>query len=212
MKYKLAIFDFDGTLADTFPFFLSVIDHLADKYNIDRIDPTEIDKLRGLHAREMIKYFQVPFWKLPLIGRHVKSLMSRNIDQITLFDGIDAVIKDLDELGIILVVVSSNSYENIVKVLGMETAALFSHYECGSSIFGKSGRFKKVLKKFKIDPSEVIAIGDEIRDIEASLKMNISSGAVSWGYTNIDALIQHEPTYIFNSVAEIRGLLAGSHS
>jgi phosphoglycolate phosphatase len=55
----------------------------------------------------------------------------------------------------------------------------------------------------------VIAIGDEIRDIEASQKMNISCGAVSWGYTNIDALIQHEPTYIFNSVSEIRGLLAG---
>lgn len=212
MKYKLAIFDFDGTLADTFPFLLSVLDHVADKYHVDRIDPTEIEKLRGLHAREMIQHFQVPLWKLPLIGRHVKSLMSRNIDQINLFDGIDAVIKDLNDLGIILVVVSSNSYENIVNVLGMDTAALFSHYECGSSIFGKSGRFKKVLKKFNVDPSEVIAIGDEIRDIEASFKMNISCGAVSWGYTNIDALMQHEPTHIFNSVSEIRGLLAGSPS
>jgi phosphoglycolate phosphatase len=212
VKYKLAIFDFDGTMADTFPFLLSIIDHLADKYHIDRIDPSEIDKLRGLHAREMISHFQVPFWKLPIIGRHVKSLMSRNIEQITLFDGIEAVIKDLNDLGIILVVVSSNSYENIVKVLGMDTAALFSHYECGSSIFGKSGRFKRVLKKFKIDPSEVIAIGDEIRDIEASHKMNISCGAVSWGYTNIDALLQHEPTHIFNSVSDITVLLDGSQA
>jgi phosphoglycolate phosphatase len=209
MKYKLAIFDFDGTMADTFAFLLSVIDHLADKYHVDRLDPEDIERMRGLHAKEMIQYFQIPLWKIPLIGRHVKSLMASNTDQISLFDGIDAVIKDLYDLGIILVVVSSNSYDNIVNVLGLETAALFSHFECGSSIFGKSGRFKKVLKKFNIDPSEVIAIGDEIRDIEASQKMNISCGAVSWGYTNIDALIQHEPTYIFNSVSEIRGLLAG---
>ncbi|MEI8132057.1 MAG: HAD hydrolase-like protein [Leptolinea sp.] len=210
MKYKLAIFDFDGTLADTFPFLLSVIDLLADKYHIDRINPSDIEKLRGLHVREMIRLFQIPLWKIPLIGRHVKSLMSMKTDQISLFDGIDAVIKDLNDLGIILVVVSSNSYDNIVKVLGMDTAALFSHYECGSSIYGKSGRFKKVLKKFNVDPSEVIAIGDEIRDIEASHKMKISCGAVSWGYTNIEALIQFKPTHIFNSVAEITGLLAGS--
>jgi phosphoglycolate phosphatase len=212
MKYKLAIFDFDGTLADTFPFFLSLVDHLADKYHIDRVNPADIEKLRGLHAREMMQHFQVPFWKLPIIGRHVKSLMARNIDQISLFDGIDAVIKDLSDLGIILVVVSSNSHENIVKVLGMDTAALFDHFECGSSIFGKSGRFKKVLKKFKIDPSEVIAIGDEIRDIEASQKMNIPCGAVSWGYTKLDALLEYEPTYVFNSVSDIRGLLAGYQS
>jgi phosphoglycolate phosphatase len=30
MLYKLAIFDFDGTLADSFPWFLGMVNGLAD--------------------------------------------------------------------------------------------------------------------------------------------------------------------------------------
>jgi hypothetical protein len=34
--YKLAIFDFDGTLADSFPFFLSVFNTIADRHGFKR--------------------------------------------------------------------------------------------------------------------------------------------------------------------------------
>ena len=36
--YKLAIFDFDGTLADSFAWFLSVINEVADRYGFRRIE------------------------------------------------------------------------------------------------------------------------------------------------------------------------------
>lgn len=210
MKYKVAIFDFDGTLANSFPFFLSILDDLADHYHIDRVAPEDICQLRKMHTRELLEYFHFPMWKLPLIGRNVNKQMSRNIHQITLFEGIDAVIKDLARLGIILVVVSSNSYDNVVRVLGMENTSLISHFECGSSIFGKKGRFKRVLKKLKVDPTDVISIGDEIRDLEASQKMQIPFGAVSWGFTDPEVFESFEPSHIFRSVTEIRTLLAGS--
>jgi phosphoglycolate phosphatase len=210
VKYKVAIFDFDGTLADSFPFIMSILDLLADKYHIERVSPEDVPRLRKLPARELMAQFHFPMWKLPLMGRNVRKLMLKNIDQITLFDGIDAVLKDLAELGIILVVVSSNSYENIVKVLGEENAEYFSHFECGSSIFGKKGRFKKVLKKFNVDPSEVISIGDEIRDLEASRKVQIPFGAVLWGYTDPEVFESCEPNHVFRSTGDITALLAGS--
>ena len=50
-SYKLAIFDFDGTLADTFPWFCSVINDVAVRYRFRQIDPAETDALRGLSAR-----------------------------------------------------------------------------------------------------------------------------------------------------------------
>jgi phosphoglycolate phosphatase len=210
MKYKVAIFDFDGTLADSFPFMLTIVDRLADQYHLDRIDPDDISLLRKMHTRDLMRQFQVPMWKLPLIGRNVRALMLNNIHKITLFEGIDAVLQDLADLGVILVLVSSNSSEIIRQVLGGETASLFSHFECGSSIFGKKGRYKKVLKKFKVDPSEVISIGDEIRDMEASQKMNIPFGAVTWGFTDPEAFESYEPSHMFHSVHDIKLLLAGS--
>ena len=32
MQYELAIFDFDGTLADSFPFLVSVFNQLAERH------------------------------------------------------------------------------------------------------------------------------------------------------------------------------------
>lgn len=209
MKYKLAIFDFDGTLADSFPFILSIIDYLADKYHLSHINPEEISELRKMHTRDLMRQFKVPMWKLPLMGRNVSALMIKNSGQIQLFEGIDAVLRDLADLGIILVLVSSNSIDVINKVLGSEITSLFSHFECGSALFGKKRRFKKVLQKFDMQPSDVISIGDEIRDLEASQKMNIPFGAVSWGYTDPKAFETYNPNYVFHSVNEITTILTG---
>ena len=35
MKYRLAIFEFDGTLADSFPFFIRVFNQLAEQYGFE---------------------------------------------------------------------------------------------------------------------------------------------------------------------------------
>src|SRR5262249_17946722 len=39
MKYRLAIFDFDGTLADSFPFFIRVFNQLAEQHGFKGIEP-----------------------------------------------------------------------------------------------------------------------------------------------------------------------------
>jgi len=46
MTYRPAIFDFDGTLADSFPFFLSVFNQIADQYGFRLIDTTQGERLR----------------------------------------------------------------------------------------------------------------------------------------------------------------------
>jgi phosphoglycolate phosphatase len=46
MRYRLAIFDFDGTLADSFPFFVSVFNELAMRHRFRSIDLAEVERLR----------------------------------------------------------------------------------------------------------------------------------------------------------------------
>jgi len=209
MKYKVAIFDFDGTLADSFPFFLGILDELADKYHREHVSPEQLSELRKMTTPELLKFFHFPMWRLPFIGRNVNNQMSQNISQISLFEGMEALIQDLASLGMVLVVVSSNSYDNVIRVLG-DNAALFSHFECGSALMGKKKRFKRVLKKLKVDPTEVISIGDEIRDLEASKKMDIAFGAVTWGFNDPEAFVSREPDHIFYSVSDISTVLTGA--
>ncbi len=68
----LGIFDVDGTLADSFPWFVEVSNALADRYRFKRMTEHEAATLRGLSARQMIEYLGVPRWKLPLIARHAR--------------------------------------------------------------------------------------------------------------------------------------------
>jgi phosphoglycolate phosphatase len=209
LKYKLVIFDFDGTLADSFPWLISVMDELADRFKFKRLDKNQIETLRGYDARKLIKEYRVPFWRIPSIGKHIRNLMSENIHSIRMFEGIPALLQSLAEQGAVLAVLSSNSCQNIHQVLGPENTALISYYECGVAIFGKPAKIRKLLKISGVQPDEAILIGDEIRDLEAARAVPIASGAVSWGYARVEALQAHAPSEFFDSVSEIVEKIGG---
>ena len=203
MKYKLVIFDFDGTLADTFPWILSIVDEVADKYKVKRVERSELETFRTYDASKMMKLHHVSLWKAARIANHIRSLMAKDINQIQLFAGMDRVLNHLVEKGATLALVSSNSHDNVCQVLGSHNASLIKYYECGVSLFGKQPKFRKILQKNGSRPDETICIGDEIRDSQAARKNNIAFGAVAWGYTKFEALIAESPQEFFSSVGEI---------
>lgn len=208
MSYKLLIFDFDGTLADSFPWFVGIVNQVADKYRFRRIEEREVDTLRSYDARHLIRHLGIPFWKLPFIARHMKRLMAREIHQIRLFEGMPELLRQLSQRGVQLAMVSSNSVANIRRVLGPEISGLFKYYECGGSIFGKKAKFRKVLKLSGMSASEALCIGDELRDLEAARQAQIAFGAVSWGYTSVEALRAQAPATIFSTLDGIAAVYA----
>jgi phosphoglycolate phosphatase len=203
MKRELVIFDFDGTLADTFPWFVSVFDEVAVKYGFKRLDLSNVDTLRGLDARQIMRHHQVPFWKVPSIAHHMHTLMKRDIARISIFPGISDALRELAEKGAILAVVTSNSHANVVRVLGPENTARFSHIECGASLFGKASRLRNVLAAAKVPPGGAILIGDEIRDARAAAQAAIAFGAVAWGFNRVDALVSNGAREVFANVEEL---------
>jgi phosphoglycolate phosphatase len=203
MKYKLVIFDFDGTLADTFPFVLHIMDQVSEKFGLKKVDTNEIDMLRTFDARRVMKHLDIPLWKVPAISNHVMNLLAEEIRFLSLFEGIGQLLQDLSSQGIKLGLVTSNSYENVCKILGPENAALIQYYECGVRIFGKQSKLKKVLHQSGIKADEAICIGDEIRDIQAAQKVKIPFGAVAWGFTNLEALKEYAPAEVFTKVGDI---------
>jgi phosphoglycolate phosphatase len=104
--------------------------------------------------------------------------------------------------GLRLTLVSSDSKANARVKLG-ETAALFDHFDCSASIFGKPAKFRRILKRTAIDPARVIAIGDETRDIEAARATGIACAAVTWGYAAPNALKALGPDLVFERMDDI---------
>jgi len=204
MKYRLAIFDFDGTLADSFPFFIRVFNQLANQHGFKGIDPDLAPAFRRYNARQLMEQVGLPAWKLPFVAKSFVSLMRQNAASISLFEHIDDMLLHLANKGVTLAIVSSNSYDNVSRILGPANTKLISQFECGMSIFGKPARIQKVLKKTGIPCSEVIYIGDQVTDLEAARTEKVAFGAVSWGYGTIESLREHFPDEEFDSVSAIR--------
>lgn len=211
MSYRLAIFDFDGTLADSFPFFVRVYNDVAREHGFREIDPALLPSFKGLGAREMMKHVGLPAWKLPFVAGHFISLMRENVAEIKPFAGVDALLAQLVESGVTLAVVSSNSFDNVRAVLGPENMQRIGHFECGMSIFGKAKRLSRVLGKTATPRSQAIYIGDQTTDLEASRKVGVDFGAVAWGFGTIESLRKLRPDREFAGVAEIM-CLAGPES
>ena len=188
MSYRLAIFDFDGTLADSFPFFLSVFNTIADRHGFRRIDVEKAGQLRHYGTRQMMDHVGMPAWKLPAASRTFMAMMKENAGTIQLFDGVAEALRHLAAQGVTIAVVSSNSGHNVRTVLGQELAALVSQFECGMSVFGKASRIRAVLKDCGVAAQQAIYVGDQGTDAEASRKAGVAFGAVHWGYAPIEAL------------------------
>jgi phosphoglycolate phosphatase len=208
--YRLVILDFDGTLADTFPWFCGVLNDVADRYGFRRVAEHETERLRGLGARAIIAHLGVPRWKLPAIARHMHGLAARDIAQVRLFPGIDAMLAALEAGGVPLAVVSSNTEANFRRALGPRTAGRIGDYACGASLFGKARRLRAVIRRSGVAPGAVLSVGDEIRDAEAAAEAGCGFGAVAWGYTRADALAALGPAHLFTAPAGIAEAVLGA--
>lgn len=212
MTYRLVIFDFDGTLADSQPWFESVFNDVGERYGLRRIELSEREFLRRLDARQFLAHLGVPRWKLPFIARHMRALKTEHLGEISLFSGVDELLRELSDAGLELAIVSSDTEANVRKVLGPANAARMSDYACNASLLGKGTKFRRVLRRAGIRPDEALAIGDEIRDAQAARAAGIDFAAVGWGYAAPDALAPHAAT-VFSEIGEItpfcRGLPPG---
>jgi phosphoglycolate phosphatase len=203
MKYKLVIFDFDGTLADSYPWFLTILQELTKRYRLPNLGPADLEKLRAFDIKQILKEYKIPLWKVVLIGNHLKKLMSSQIEHVSLVNGMQPVLDSLREQNIQMAVVTSNAEKNVRRVLGPQNMAYFDYIESGVSMFGKKSKFQKILKKSGVAASEALSIGDEIRDLKSARDAHIPFGAVSWGYTALKTLQSHAPEEEFESPHQI---------
>ena len=180
-----------------------MLNGIADEFKFRRVDESEIGEMRRCGPRELLKRLDIPLWKVPGIARYVRKLKAQHIQDIPLFPGAREMLLTLANRNLTLALVSSDHEANVRRQLGDQTAALFAHFECGASLFGKAAKFKRVMKRSGKGATETIAIGDEIRDIDAARSVGIACGAVTWGYADPSALRSHHPDIVFESLGEI---------
>ena len=207
MTYRLIIFDFDGTLADSARWFVETLNELAPRHGFQPVTEAEAEMLRGFGTAEIIAHLGVARWRMPFIAAAFRRRAARDIARIRLFDDVDAVLATLHHSGAVLAVVSSNAESNVRHVLGPETAALVAHFDCGAGLFDKARRFRRLIRRTGMSPADTLCIGDEQRDMHAAHAVGAAAGAVLWGYATRDMLLSCRPTLTFEHPRDITAAL-----
>jgi len=199
---KCIIFDFDGTLADTYEEIKKIVNDLQ----YPKIKNINFEEVRDKGIRKMVKEAEIPLWKLPRFSYDVlKKLKEKKSTKI--FPGTKIILNELVQdykIGI----VSSSSKENIEQTLKKKKIfGLFEFIYSDSSLFGKDKVLKRMLKNNNLNPNEILYVGDEDRDILAAKKVGIKIIAVTWGFNSKERLLFNNPDYIVDSPREITRIL-----
>lgn len=207
-KIKFVIFDFDGTIADTLSFSFQKFLEMVKLLQIDNLsDKQIINEIRSKSYQELLQgSFKKAWLKLPFVVNMIKNMqveLEKKMDKIKLFPGIKKFLFDLKKEGYKLAIISSNRKENIDKFIKFNKLNIFDFVHGKADLFGKAGYLKKFLKDFNLKKSEVIYIGDEIRDVEACHKVGIKIIGVSWGLHTVEALKKNGVDYIAKKPLEI---------
>ena len=208
-RHDLVAFDFDGTLADTLPWFDGIVDEICARYRLRTPDRQARQAMRHSDAREIFRQLNLPLWKLPQVMTFVRERMAQASPDIAMFDGMADTVRELHGHGVRMAVLSSNSAVNVRRVLGDPVWSLFSYTECGSDVFGKAGKLRRLIRREGVRPARVLLIGDELRDIDAAHQAGVQAGAVAWGYNLPEALKTRHPEILFASPATIAAFVLG---
>lgn len=208
---KCIIFDFDGTIADTFAVAIHIINSNPTRYGIDGIDKNEIPRLRSLSIPYLLREFNINLLKLPLILAKFRKDLQKHINELKPFSNILDIVIELHAQGYFLGILTNNSKNNVVDFLKKERVEhMFSFISSESALFGKGDSLNKLIKRYKLDKKNTIYIGDEVRDIEACHKVQIPIISVTWGFNSTELLEKFNPTYMVSVPQDILNVV-GRH-
>ena len=186
-KYKLYIFDLDGTLLDSDPMLIETFHFLYKKYKPADfvIDDNKIITFSGPQIRDTLKQ-EFPELDQAMMLKVWREESVKNYPLFTkLFPGSLELLSALVDKGYFVAIYTNKhrfATDEAFRIFGIDKLNIFSM--CGDEVSRlkpyPDGIFE-CMKHFGIlDKNEVIYIGDTVYDYNTSINAGVDFGLVSW--------------------------------
>jgi phosphoglycolate phosphatase len=207
-KYKVIIFDWDGTIVNSTGLIVRAIKEAALIKGIPLSDEKKLFSVIGLGLdRAFHKLFNYlgedEFIELQLL---YKESYLKSINEVSLFDGIEFGIKDLRRRGYSLAIATGKSRRGLDMALqqsGLEL--LFGLTKTVDECFSKPHpqMVNEILDFYLARKDEALIIGDSSYDLEMGLNAGIDSLGVTFGSQRREELVKYKPKAIVDNAYEI---------
>ena len=203
-RIRYILFDFDGTLADTFDLSFALYDRIAGEYGCEPLKQGDRQIIAAGRPQDLLRKYNMSAHKLGLITLRIRKEIHNHVPHMKPFEGMKEALTAIKDKGYRLGIITSNARPNVLLFLennGMDS--LFDFVYSGRSLFGKDKVFKRMFAKKNIHPASAIYVGDETRDIEACRKVGIPIVSVTWGMNNREILSSLHPDQMAHTPQEI---------
>lgn len=197
------IFDFDGTLIDSFETMVGVFNDIV-RPNGKPLSKDEINKLKKLPSKKALRKLGIRWWQYPkLITIGIPEYRNRASKQ-NVFVGMKEVLEQLHGRGDRLFIVTSMTHGVVEPLLKKHKIDQYFEYAfCGAGLFDKSKYIRRIIKKYQLKRKQTFYIGDETRDIKAGKMSGVKTVAVTWGFNDVSILRKRRPTYVAHKPAAL---------
>ena len=201
---KFVVFDFDGTIADTLGLSLRIYNEIAPEFNLVAISDDIREIIRAKRPQEIFKAYGINNRKLLLLTLRIRKELTKHIHETEPVTEMEAALNEIKNAGYKLGILTSNSTNNVSRFLDVNSlSGMIDFIYSGKSLFGKDKVIRHMLTYENISEKDIIYVGDETRDIEASKKAGIPVIAVSWGLNRRDVLASLHPDQIADAPKEL---------
>ena len=205
MKYKIVVWDFDGTLADTAMDVWASLDYAAQQCGGKL--PTSF-KSRSNLSLPINKIYSMVF---PYPGGD----MSKHFEQTVLYPGIKNLLSSLQKNGVANYIVTMKPEQALKSILMNKgwhsyfegSLSPDSYYESLQREMTKAEMIANVIVQTDFDKQDYVYIGDTWSDVEASRENQIDCIGVTYGDGDEEMLLSSKPKYCARSVEEIACIL-----
>lgn len=214
MKYKLCLFDFDYTLADTSKAIVECFRHTFKTMNLDGFDEEKAKKTIGMTLD--IAFSELTEIKDDNQVKHLVEIYRVKSDEITikntvLFEDTIETLKTLRDKNIKIGIVSSRMGERIDKILEHLDCRQYIDYIIGyenvSTHKPNPEGLLKSLDYFNCKKEDVLYIGDSYIDAEAAQNGEIDFVGVTTGTTTQKEFEKYNNVKIVNNLSSILELV-----
>jgi phosphoglycolate phosphatase len=216
MAFRAAIFDLDGTLADTLATIAGVANHALRSLGLPEHQLAAYKSMVGEGITVLCRR-ALPPGREELLDEMLRRARARYathfLDGARLYDGMREALEELARRGAKLAVLSNKPHDLTVKTVeGLGIAPLFA------CLVGQAERFppkpdpavaRHVQEQLGVAAAEVLYVGDSAIDMDTARNAGFAPLGVTWGFRSRDELLAHGARWLVGHPRAIVPIFAG---
>lgn len=212
--YKLAIFDFDGTLVDSTPGIIDVMRDVVKEYNFDEKIIEEWQHLVGVplpKQMEIIFPDNDAHFHLEVANRYRAIYDTKAIEICPPFPHMFALLKNLKDAGV-TVTIASSKRSNLVQVVidHHNLNDYFAMVVGAQEVTNHKPHPESVhitIEKLQMTHEDAVVIGDSIFDLDMARNAGVDSIGVTTGVHTAAMLEHSKPTHVVADLMAVEKLI-----